>query len=97
MRFKIVASILTIALLSTATVSAKDDNDKKREKTRKMAAQTLQEKSDQATSQDHHHLGPHRHGARRASGAAPCGDSGGNAERSGVQQSLLRYLLDRGC
>ena len=43
MRFKIVASILTIALLSTATVSAKDDNDKKREKTRKMAAQTLQE------------------------------------------------------
>ena len=43
MRFKIVASILAIALLSTATVSAKDDNDKKREKTRKMAAQTLQE------------------------------------------------------
>ena len=43
MRFKIVASILAIALLSTATVSAKDDNEKKREKTRKMAAQTLQE------------------------------------------------------
>jgi len=43
MRFKVVASILAIALLSAATVSAKDNDEEKREKTRKMVAQTLEE------------------------------------------------------
>ena len=43
MRLRMIASILVVALLSTIAVSAKDDNDKKREKTRKMAAQTLQD------------------------------------------------------
>lgn len=43
MRPRIIASILVVALLSTIALNAKDDNDKKREKTRKMAAQTLQD------------------------------------------------------
>ena len=43
MRFKGVASILAIALLSATSVSAKDNDEEKREKTRKMAAQTLEE------------------------------------------------------
>ncbi len=43
MRFKVVASILMIALLSAATVTAKDNDEEKRDKTRKMAAQTLEE------------------------------------------------------
>lgn len=43
MRLRTIASILIVALLSTIAVGAKDDNDKKRDKTRKMAAQTLQD------------------------------------------------------
>jgi lipid-binding SYLF domain-containing protein len=43
MKFKKVASILVVVLLSLSVVSAKDDNDKKKTKTRKMADQTLQE------------------------------------------------------
>ena len=41
MKFKIIASILALGLLSANTCLAGDDNDKKREKSRKMAAQTL--------------------------------------------------------
>jgi len=43
MKLNMIASILVVALLSAIAVSAKDDNDKKREKTRKMADQTLQD------------------------------------------------------
>jgi lipid-binding SYLF domain-containing protein len=42
MKLRMTASILVVALLSAVAVSA-DDNDKKREKTRKMADQTLQD------------------------------------------------------
>jgi lipid-binding SYLF domain-containing protein len=43
MKLRMTASILVVALLSAVAVSADDDNDKKREKTRKMADQTLQD------------------------------------------------------
>jgi type II secretory pathway pseudopilin PulG len=42
MRFRIIASVLAVALLAGLS-SAKDSPDQKREKTRKMAAQTLQD------------------------------------------------------
>jgi len=42
MRFKTIASILAVVLLSATSIAA-DDADTKREKTRKMAAQTLQD------------------------------------------------------
>lgn len=41
MRFKMIASILVLALLSASTSVRADDNEKKREKTRKMAAEVL--------------------------------------------------------
>jgi hypothetical protein len=43
MRFKMIAAALAVALLSAIGSSAKDDNEEKREKSRKMAAQTLQD------------------------------------------------------
>ena len=43
MRFKIVASILAVALFAAGAASAKDKNEEKREKSRKMAAQTLKD------------------------------------------------------
>jgi lipid-binding SYLF domain-containing protein len=43
MRFKLIAGILAVALLSAVAYSAEDDNEKKREKSRKMAAETLQD------------------------------------------------------
>jgi lipid-binding SYLF domain-containing protein len=43
MRFKVIACILTVALLSGVAYGAEDDNEKKREKSRKMATQTLQD------------------------------------------------------
>jgi lipid-binding SYLF domain-containing protein len=43
MRFKMIAFVLALALLSAIGSSAKDDNEKKREKSRKMADQTLQD------------------------------------------------------
>src|SRR5580765_4243584 len=43
MRFKVIACMLAAALLSAVAYSGEDDNEKKREKTRKMAAQTLQD------------------------------------------------------
>ena len=43
MRLKTIASILTVAMLSASMCIAADDNDEKREKSRKMAAQTLQD------------------------------------------------------
>ena len=43
MRFRIFAPILAAMLLTTGSLSAKDTPDQKREKTRKMAAQTLQD------------------------------------------------------
>ena len=44
MKFKMmIASILALALLSANTCLAGDDNEKKREKSRKMAAQTLED------------------------------------------------------
>lgn len=43
MRFKMIASILAVALLSASLSIAGDDNEKKREKSRKMADQTLQD------------------------------------------------------
>lgn len=42
-RPKLIIPILVVALLSASTVSAGDDNEKKREKSRKMAAQTIEE------------------------------------------------------
>lgn len=42
-RPKLIVPILVVALLSAITVRGGDDNDKKREKTRKMATQTLEE------------------------------------------------------
>jgi len=43
MRFRIIAQVLAVALLVAGLASAKDSPDEKREKTRKMAAQTLQD------------------------------------------------------
>ena len=43
MKFKMIAGILAVALLSAIAFGADDDNEKKREKSRKMAAQTLQD------------------------------------------------------
>jgi lipid-binding SYLF domain-containing protein len=43
MRFKIVASVLTLVVLAGNLASAGDSSDKKREKTRKMAAATLED------------------------------------------------------
>ena len=43
MRFRILAPILAATLLAAGLSSAKDSPDKKREKSRKMAAQTLQD------------------------------------------------------
>ena len=43
MRPKLIVPILVVALFSAVAVNAGDDNEKKREKSRKMAAQTLEE------------------------------------------------------
>ena len=43
MKFKVIVCMLTVALLSAFAYSADDDNEKKREKSRKMATETLQE------------------------------------------------------
>jgi lipid-binding SYLF domain-containing protein len=43
MRFKVIACMLAAALLSAVAYGGEDDNEKKREKSRKMAAQTLQD------------------------------------------------------
>jgi len=43
MRFKIIASILAVALLTVGAYGGEDDTEKKREKTRKMAAEALQD------------------------------------------------------
>lgn len=43
MRFRMIASILAVILLATGLARAGDSPDQKREKTRKMADQTLQE------------------------------------------------------
>src|SRR5262245_43775681 len=43
MRFKVIACMLAVALLSAVAYGGEDDNEKKREKSRKMAAQTLQD------------------------------------------------------
>jgi len=43
MRFKVIACMLAMALLPAIAYGGEDDNEKKREKSRKMAAQTLQD------------------------------------------------------
>ena len=43
MRLKTIASILSVALLSASSCIAADDNEEKREKTRKMSAEALQD------------------------------------------------------
>jgi lipid-binding SYLF domain-containing protein len=43
MRLKMIACVLAVALLSAIGSSAKDDNEEKKEKSRKMAEQTLQD------------------------------------------------------
>ena len=43
MKFKAIAYILALALLSAAAYGADDDKEKKREKSRKMAAEALQD------------------------------------------------------
>ena len=43
MRFRLVAPVLAVALLAVGLSSAKDSPDQKREKSRKMAAQTLED------------------------------------------------------
>jgi lipid-binding SYLF domain-containing protein len=43
MKFKMISVILAVAFLSASTCFAKDDNEKKREKTLKMADKTLEE------------------------------------------------------
>lgn len=43
MKFKTIAGVLALALLSAAAYGGEDDNEKKREKSRKMATQTLQD------------------------------------------------------
>jgi len=45
MRFKMIARILALALLAATTCTARDDDEEKRDKTRKMAAETLQDLS----------------------------------------------------
>jgi len=43
MKFRMIVSSVALMLLAVSVVSAKDSPDQKREKTRKMAAQTLQD------------------------------------------------------
>src|SRR4249919_3330277 len=43
MRFKLIACMLVVALLSAVVYGGEDDNEKKRAKSRKMATQTLQD------------------------------------------------------
>jgi hypothetical protein len=43
MRLKMIACVLAVALLSAIGSGAKDDNEGKKEKSRKMAEQTLQD------------------------------------------------------
>ena len=43
MRLKMMAAIFSVALLSASTCIAADDNEEKRQKTRKMAAEALQD------------------------------------------------------
>jgi lipid-binding SYLF domain-containing protein len=43
MKFKLISTILSVALLSASSCIAADDNEKKREKTRKMSAEALQD------------------------------------------------------
>ena len=43
MKFKMIASILAVALLTVGAYGGEDDNEKKRQKTRKMAAEALQD------------------------------------------------------
>ena len=43
MRFKIIASTLAVALWTVGAYGGEDDNEKKRQKTRKMAAEALQD------------------------------------------------------
>jgi lipid-binding SYLF domain-containing protein len=43
MKVKMIASILALTMLSAVTCMATDDNDEKRQKTRKMAAEALQD------------------------------------------------------
>jgi hypothetical protein len=43
MKFKMIVSILCVALLSASACLAADDNEEKRQKTRKMAADALQD------------------------------------------------------
>ena len=43
MRLKMIASILSVALLSASSCIAADDNEEKREKSRKMSAEALQD------------------------------------------------------
>ena len=43
MKFKMIASILAVALLTVCAYGGEDDNEKKRQKTRKMAAEALQD------------------------------------------------------
>ena len=43
MRFKMIASILAVSLLSAITCRAGDDDEEKRQKTRKMAAEVLKD------------------------------------------------------
>jgi lipid-binding SYLF domain-containing protein len=43
MKFKMMISILAVALVSASTCLAAEDNEEKRQKTRKMAAQTLED------------------------------------------------------
>jgi hypothetical protein len=42
MRLKMIACVLAVALLSAIGSNAKDDNEGKKEKSRKMAAEALQ-------------------------------------------------------
>ena len=43
MKLKMLAALLLVAVFSAVTLNAGDDDEEKREKTRKMAAQTLQD------------------------------------------------------
>jgi len=43
MKFKMIASILAVVLLSAVAYGGEDDNEKKRQKTRKMSAEALQD------------------------------------------------------
>jgi len=45
MRFKIIASMLTLVLFSAVAYGGEDENEKKREKTRQMATKALQDLS----------------------------------------------------